>query len=179
MTQARRPPESRARDRLGRLCPPPAPPCGPRTRHQAKYRAGRAAGRRAIAGSRGPGARGARSLGVTSGPGRLAGRAPRAPRGEQPGPRSRAALGAGAGGVGPRAGRRRARVGREAFGAGEALGAAPSPSVSCEGSGDLCTPPRFQALPPRLEGAPGSEPDRRGVELPQRQGRHYALTHHP
>lgn len=30
MTQARRPPESRARDRLGRLRPPPAPPLGPR-----------------------------------------------------------------------------------------------------------------------------------------------------
>lgn len=30
MTQARQPPESRARDRLGRLRPPPAPPLGPR-----------------------------------------------------------------------------------------------------------------------------------------------------
>lgn len=172
MTQARRPPESRARDRLGRLRPPPAPPLGPREPvirlSTERARAGRpgncrfpltrgACGRPESGGQQRPAAG---SLVITTG----------RPCGDGAAAVEAALRGRGGWGWDSGAGRRRAQGGAGGVRSRQGPGCGHKTLRTLRGRGlwgPLAPLSSFWALPPLLEEALGLQPDRHGAERPQ------------
>lgn len=175
MTQARRPPESRARDRLGRLRPPPAPPLGPREPvirlSTERARAGQpgncrfpltrgACGRPESGGHERPVAG---SSVITTRP---------ALRGQEPWPQGPCS----AGGT---ARRRRTQGGAGGVWGWRGPGCGRGQSVRCGGPGGLRHPFPFLDPAPTLTGALGLEPHCYGVECPSpNEGINLSLTIH-